>query len=128
MQFFPLYTPLYQYFSISLSFSILEIIFLHYVARSFCEAFKLPKELPKIAKCLKCLKLRNSIDFIFIKKKNKLCNYIHLLISYFSCCKYQTFIIKTERSDTIILGILAHFRHFRHFPGLSGLPGLGICQ
>jgi hypothetical protein len=28
---------------------------------------------------------------------------------------------KTERSDTIILGILAHFRHFRHFSGLSGL-------
>ena len=28
---------------------------------------------------------------------------------------------KTQRSDTIILGILAHFRHFRHFPGLSGL-------
>jgi len=32
--------------------------------------------------------------------------------------KYQAFIIKAERSDTIILGILAHFRHF---PGLSGL-------
>ena len=82
---------------------------------------KLLAEMPKIAKCLKCLKLRYSIDFIFIKKKNKLCNYIHLLISYFSCCKYQTFIIKTERGDTIILGILAHFRHFRHFSGLSGL-------
>ena len=27
---------------------------------------------------------------------------------------------KTERSDTIILGILDHFRHFRHFSGLSG--------
>jgi hypothetical protein len=26
--------------------SILEIIFLHYVARSFCETIKLPKELP----------------------------------------------------------------------------------
>ena len=26
-----------------------------------------------------------------------------------------------ERSDTIILGILAHFRHFRHFSGLSRL-------
>lgn len=25
-------------------FSILEIIFLHYVARSFCETIKLPKE------------------------------------------------------------------------------------
>ncbi len=63
----------------------------------------------------KCVKLRYSIDFI--KKKNYVCNYIHLLISYFLCCKYQTFIIKTERaycaekatkakSDTIIIGIL----------------------
>jgi hypothetical protein len=32
--------------------SILEIIFLHYVARSFCETIKLPKEMPKIAKCI----------------------------------------------------------------------------
>jgi hypothetical protein len=76
-------------------FSTLVIIFVHYVARSFCETIKLPKEMPKIAKCLKCLKLRYSIDFI--KKKNYVCNYIHSLISYFSCCKYQTFIIKTER-------------------------------
>jgi hypothetical protein len=111
-------------------FSILEIIFLHYVARSFCESFKLPIEMPKIAKCLKCLiRRRRTIDFIFLRIKNKLCNYIHLLISYFSCRKYQTLIIKTERSDTIILvrqflgglGILAHFRHFRYFSGLSGL-------
>ncbi len=50
-------------------FSIVEIIFLHYVARSFCEAIKLPKEMPKIAKCLKCLKLRNSIDFIKRRKQ-----------------------------------------------------------
>ena len=50
-------------------FSILEIIFLHYVARSFCETIKLPKEMPKIAKCLKCLiRRRRTIDFI--KKKN----------------------------------------------------------
>ncbi len=26
-----------------------------------------------------------------------------------------------ERSDTIILGNLAHFRHFRHSSGLSGV-------
>ncbi len=49
---------------------------------------KLLKEMPKIAKCLK---LRNSIDF-----KDPVCN-------------------KPGRSDTIILGILAHFRQFRHF-------------
>jgi hypothetical protein len=100
-------------------FRRLDIIFVHYVARSICESIKLPQEMPKNAKCLKCLKLRYSIDFI--NKKNKVCQYIHLLISYFSCCKYQTFIKKTERSDTIILGILEHYRHFRHFCGLSGL-------
>jgi hypothetical protein len=46
----------------------LVIIFVHYVARSFCETIKLPKEMPKFAKCLKCLKLRYSIDFIKRKK------------------------------------------------------------
>jgi hypothetical protein len=45
------------------TFSTLVIIIVHYVARSFCETIKLPKEMPKIAKCLKCLKLRYSIDF-----------------------------------------------------------------
>jgi hypothetical protein len=62
----------------------------------------------------------------FYKEKNYIYNYIHLLISYFSFCKYQTTLIKTERSDTIILGILAHFRHFRHFSGLSGLGIQGL--
>jgi hypothetical protein len=77
------------------------------------------------------------VFYQFYEEKNYICNYIHLLISYFSCCKYQTIILKTERSDTIILvrqflgglGILAHscpplvwrIRHFRHFSGLSGL-------
>jgi hypothetical protein len=60
------------------------------------------------------------VSCLFYKEKNYICNYIHLLISYFSCCKYQTIIIKTEQSDTIILDTLAHFRHF------SGLSGLGI--
>jgi hypothetical protein len=32
--------------------STLEIIFLHSVARSFCETIKVPKEMPKIAKIL----------------------------------------------------------------------------
>ncbi len=27
----------------------------------------------------------------------------------------------TERSDTLILGTLAHFRHFRHFLNLAGI-------
>ena len=63
---------------------------------------------------------------IILKEKNKVCYYMHLLISGFACCKYQLFIIKTERSDSTILGtlgnlgidqtlgnlgILAHFRH-----------------
>jgi hypothetical protein len=48
------------------------------VARSFCVKIKFPKEMPKIAKCLKCLKLRYStrreplgrtIDFIKRKKQ-----------------------------------------------------------
>jgi hypothetical protein len=39
------------------------------VARSFCETIKLPQEMPKIAKCLKCLKLRYSIYFIKGKKQ-----------------------------------------------------------
>jgi len=43
-------------------FSILEIFFVYCVARFFCEIIKLPKEMPKIAKYLKCLKLRYSID------------------------------------------------------------------
>jgi hypothetical protein len=47
--------------------SILEIIFLHYVARSFCETFKLPKELPKIAKCL--IRRRRTIDYFLLRKK-----------------------------------------------------------
>jgi hypothetical protein len=46
------------------------------------------------------------VFYRFYKEKKYVCNYSHLLISYFSCCKFQTFIIKTERSDTIILGIL----------------------
>jgi len=85
---------------------ILEIIFLHYAARSFCETIKLPKEVPKIAKCLKCLKLRNSIDFM--KKKLGLERYPPADFK-FSWGKYQMFKTKTERSDLIIL---AHFSAF----------------
>jgi hypothetical protein len=62
---------LYNFFNTGMepAISILEIIFLHYVAKPFCEAIKFPKEMPKIAKCLKCLKLRNSIGFIKRKKQ-----------------------------------------------------------
>ena len=50
------------------------------------------------------------------KERIKVCRNNPLLITGFSCRKYQTYIIKTERSDTIILGILAHFRHFPVYP------------
>ncbi len=59
----------YKPISWGLSIRTLVIIFVHYVARSFCEPIKLPKVMPKMAKCLKCLKLRNSIDFIKRKKQ-----------------------------------------------------------
>jgi hypothetical protein len=39
---------------------------------------ELPKEMPKIVKCLKCLKLRYSIDLTKRKKQGML--YIHLLV------------------------------------------------
>ncbi|CAB1075825.1 hypothetical protein D1AOALGA4SA_3636 [Olavius algarvensis Delta 1 endosymbiont] len=55
---------------------------MHYAARYFCKTIKLTDKMPKIAKCLKCLKLRNSIDF---RKKSKVCIYIHWLIYYFAC-------------------------------------------
>ncbi len=45
---------------------------MHFVAISFCIKIKLPTEMPKIAKCLKCLKLRYSIDFIKRKKQSML--------------------------------------------------------
>ena len=78
---------------------------------------KLLAEMPKIAKCLK---LRYSADFN--KYKRSVGYYIIFLISGFPYAKRRSFIIKTERSDTIILGILAHFRHF------SGLSGLGLSR
>jgi hypothetical protein len=58
-----------KYKSRNLFFQVRNI---SYVARSFCGTIKLPKELPKIAKCLKCLiRRRRSIDFIFIKNKKQ---------------------------------------------------------
>jgi len=71
------------------------VIFVHFVARSFCVKIKFPKEMPKITKCLKCLKLRYSTRreppveslwverSILLKEKSKVCDYIHLLISGF---------------------------------------------
>jgi hypothetical protein len=81
---------------------------------------KLLAEMPKIAKCLKCLKpfgqealdrLRYSVNFNKLKRK------VGYYFPGFSYAKHQSFIIKTERSDSTILGILAHFRHFPVYPG-----------
>ena len=69
----------------------------------------------------KCLKLRYSIDFNPTKKTAFA---IALIFTYwFIACagaKYQAFIIKTERSDPTILGILGTLAHFRHFPACPG--------
>jgi hypothetical protein len=48
---------------------LLIVIFVHFVAKLICVEIKFPKEMPKIAKCLNCLKLRYSIDFIKRKKQ-----------------------------------------------------------
>jgi hypothetical protein len=75
------------------------------------------KEMPKITKCLKCLKLRYSVDFIKLETQGMLLYYF----SNFRFCIRQTSTVhnQTERSDTTILGnlgILVHFRHFLVYP------------
>jgi hypothetical protein len=80
------------------------------VAKSFCETIKLPKEMPKIAKCLKCLKLMYSIDFI---KKNKQGMYLKPLADFL----FLLLIISGVYNKD---GAKRHrnFRHFRHFSSL----------
>ncbi len=78
---------------------------------------KLLEEMPKITKCLKCLKLRYSVDFKLEIQDWELFNFPDFWFPY---AQHRSFIKKTERSDTTILGILAHFRHFRHFPVYPG--------
>jgi hypothetical protein len=68
-------------------------------------------EVPKVKKCLNCLKLRYTVNFI--KKESQ-----EILRRYFSehpKVKHPPSIKKTERSDTTILGIL------------DNLGILGIC-
>ncbi len=86
-----------------MNISILIVIFLHFVARSFCVKIKLPKEMPKIAKCLKCLKLRYSIDFIKRKKQGML---LYSFTDFWFSIRQISVHKRTQRSDTIILGIL----------------------
>ncbi len=70
--------------------------------------------MPKVTKCLKCLKLMYSVDFIILETPGRLL--ISFLFFGFVQAKIRSFIKKKERSDTIILGILAQFRHFPDFP------------
>ena len=70
---------------------------------------KLLAEMPKIAKCLKCLKLRYSVDFN--KYKCKVGYYFCFPSSGIPYAKHRPFIIMTELSDTTILVIL-NFRSF----------------
>ncbi len=93
--------------------------------------------MPKIVKCLKCLKLRYSIDFIKRKKQG---------MRLYSFADFWFFMLKipgvynkdgatrgahaaqalalrerlrcaSEATILGILGILAHFRHFPVYPG-----------
>jgi hypothetical protein len=81
------------------------------VARSICEAIKLPKEMPNPPQADCRFKLKKRLvehDFIF-------------LISEFPYAKYRSFLLKTERSDTTILVILSVYGGLAHFSDLSGL-------
>jgi hypothetical protein len=90
----------------------------HFVARSFCVKIKFPKEMPKVAKCLKCLKLRYSIDFI--KRKKQGMRLYSFADFWFFMLKIPGIYNKDGRSDATILGILGILAHFRHFPVYPG--------
>ena len=69
--------------------------------------------MPKISNCLKCLKLRNSVDFIKIETIDALEGFISgLNLNHSPNLEYFK---NMERSDAIILGILGNLDHFRHF-------------
>jgi hypothetical protein len=86
------------------------VIFVHFVARSFCVKIKFPKEMPKIAKCLKCLKLRYSIDFIKRKKQG---------MRLYSFTDFWFFMLKIPGVYNKDGATRRHnFRHFRHFSSL----------
>jgi len=78
---------------------------------------KLLEEMPKITKCLNCLKLRYSADYKLETQDRQLFNFHEFWFPY---ARHRSLIKKTERSATPILGILEHFRHFRHFPVYPG--------
>ena len=69
---------------------------------------KLLEEMPKITKCLKCLKLRYSVDFKLETQDRQIFNFHEFRFPY---AQHRSLIKKTERNDTTILGILEHFRH-----------------
>jgi hypothetical protein len=91
-------------------FSLFIVIFVHFVARSFCVKIKFPKEMPKIAKCLKCLKLRYSIDLIKRKKQG---------MRLYSFTDFWFFMLKIPGVYNKDGAKRRHnFRHFRHFSSL----------
>ncbi len=58
---------------------------------------KLLEEMPKITKCLKCLKLRYSVDFKLEIQDWELFNFPDFCFPY---AQHRSFIKKTGRSDT----------------------------
>jgi hypothetical protein len=88
------------------------------VARSFCVKIKLPKEMPKI---VKCLKLRYSIDFK--KRKRQGMPYDSFADCWFFMLKIPSVYIKdgAKRHHNF-----SHFSHFSSLQAFSGLSGLGI--
>ena len=88
---------------------------------------KLLAEMPKIAKCLKCLKLRSAFGGSILINKDARSGIISL-ISGFSYAKHRSFIIKTERSDSTILGILVRLRRISSLLSAALFGGLGIFR
>jgi len=59
--------------------------------------------MPKIEKCLKCLKLRYSADFKLETQDRQLFNFHEFWFPY---AQHRSLLKKTERSDSTILGTL----------------------
>ena len=66
--------------------------------------------MPKITKCLKCLKLMYPVDFKLEIQDWELFNFLDFFYPY---AQHRSFIKMMERSDTIILGILGTLGIFR---------------
>jgi hypothetical protein len=95
-----------------MGFNILAIIYVHSMARSFCEPIKLPKVMPKMAKCLK---LRYSIDFI--KRKKQGMQLLPLADFLFSMLKISDVYNKdgAKRHHNSCPPVFRRIRHFSTF-------------